>query len=158
MAGTLHLMCGKIAAGKSTLAARLAAAPGTILLSQDFWMKRLWGDELREVADYLRLAPKLNSAMAPLVTDLLGAGLDVVLDFPANTVRTRALWKAAADAAGAGHRLHWLDLPDQVCRERLRRRNAAGEHDFAASDDQFDLITRYFEPPAPGEGLVVVRA
>lgn len=157
MAGTLHLMCGKIAAGKSTLAGRLAAAPGTVLISQDFWMKRLWGDELREVADYLRLAPKLNSAMGPLVTDLLEAGLDVVLDFPANTVRTRAWWKAAAEAAGADHRLHWLDRPDDVCLERLRRRNAAGDHDFAASDDQFDLITRYFEPPAPEEGLTVVR-
>lgn len=157
MAGTLHLVCGKIAAGKSTLCARLAAAPGAILISQDFWLKRLFGEEMRDVADYLRVAPRLNSAMAPLVTDLLKAGLDVVLDFPANTARTRAWWKSAADAAGAGHRLHWLDLPDQLCRERLRRRNAQGGHDFAATDEQFDLITSYFEPPTPDEGLDVVR-
>jgi predicted kinase len=158
MAGTLHLVCGKIAAGKSTLCARLAAAaPGTILISQDFWLKRLFGEELREVADYLRIAPKLNAAMAPLVTDLLAAGLDVVLDFPANTRPTRAWWKRAADDAGAKHRLHWLDRPDSLCLERLRRRNAEGGHDFAATDEQFHLITRYFEPPAPEEGLDVVR-
>lgn len=42
MAGTLHLVCGKIAAGRSTLCVRLAAAPGTILIAQDRWMKRLW--------------------------------------------------------------------------------------------------------------------
>lgn len=158
MAGTLHLVCGKIAAGKSSLCARLAAAPGTILISQDFWMKRLWGEELREVADYLRLAPRLNSAIGPLVTDLLEAGLDVVLDFPANTVRTRSWWKAAAESAGAPHRLHWLDVPDDICRDRLRRRNAEGTHDFAASDEQFELITSYFEAPSAAEGLVVVRA
>ena len=158
MPGILHLVCGKIAAGKSTLCARLAEAPGTVLLSQDFWMKRLWGDELREVADYLRVAPKLNSAMGPLVSDLLAAGLDVVLDFPANTVRTRAWWKAAADTAGAAHVLHWLDVPDEACRERLRRRNAEGTHDFAAtSDEQFDLITSYFEAPEAAEGLNVAR-
>jgi predicted kinase len=157
MAGTLHLVCGKIAAGKSSLCARLAEAPGTILIGQDVWMKRLWGEELVEVADYLRVAPRLNSAMGPLVTDLLAAGLDVVLDFPANTVRTRAWWKAAADAAGAAHRLHWLDVQDEICRERLRRRNAAGEHEFAASDEQFDAITAYFEAPGKAEGLVVVR-
>lgn len=157
MAGTLHLVCGKIAAGKSTLCDRLAAAPGTILISQDFWMKRLFGDELREVADYLRIAPKLNSAMGPLVTDLLAAGLDVILDFPANTAATRAWWKSAADKAGAKPLLHWLDRPDRLCRERLRRRNAEGGHDFAATDEQFDLITAYFEPPAPEEGLEVIR-
>lgn len=157
MAGTLHLVCGKIAAGKSTFCARLAAAPGTILLEQDRWLKRLFGEELREVADYLRVAPRLNSAIGPLVTDLLAAGLDVVLDFPANTVRTRAWWKRSADAAGAAHRLHWIDVPDPVCRERLRRRNAEGGHDFAASDEQFDQITAYFEPPDPGEGLDLVR-
>jgi predicted kinase len=156
MAGILHLVCGKIAAGKSTLCARLAATPGTILIAQDPWMKRLWGEELSEVADYLRLAPRLNSAMAPLVAGLLAAGLDVVLDFPANTATTRAWWKSAADRAGAAHRLHWLDVADEVCRERLRRRNAQGEHEFAASDSQYDEITRYFEPPAAAEGLVVV--
>lgn len=155
--GTLHLLCGKIASGKSTLAARLAGAPRTVLIAQDSWMKRLWGEELREVADYLRLAPKLNAAMAPLVADLLAAGLDVVLDFPANTVRTRAFWKAAADEAGASHLVHWLDRPDALCRERLRRRNDGGGHEFAASDAQYDEITRYFEPPGASEGLTVVR-
>jgi predicted kinase len=39
---TLFLMCGKIAAGKSTLAAKLATAPGTILISEDQWLTRLY--------------------------------------------------------------------------------------------------------------------
>jgi predicted kinase len=157
MTGILHLACGKIAAGKSSLCARLAAAPGTILIGEDVWLKRLFGEEMHEVADYVRVAAKLRSAIGPHVVDLLKAGLDVVLDFPANTVATRAWMKGLAEAAGAAHRLHWLDVPDEVCRERLRRRNAAGEHEFAATDAQFDLITRYFQPPGPEEGLEVVR-
>lgn len=42
---------------------------------------------------------------------------------------------------------------------RLRARNQAGEHDFAATDQQFDFITRYFVPPTEDEGfkLVVYR-
>jgi len=156
MPGTLHLVCGKIAAGKSTLCARLAAAPGTVLIEQDSWLKRLWGDELSEVADYLRVLPKLCAAMGPHVVDLLTAGVDVVLDFPANTVKMRAWMKGLADAAGAPHVVHLLDLPDEVCRERLRRRNAEGKHDFAASDAQFDEITAYFQRPSAEEGLNVV--
>jgi predicted kinase len=33
-APTLYLLCGKIAAGKSTLARRLAARPATLLISK----------------------------------------------------------------------------------------------------------------------------
>jgi len=153
---TLHLVCGKIAAGKSTLCARLAAAPGTLLIGEDFWMKRLFGDELREVADYVRLSARLRAAMGPHVAELLGAGLDIVLDFPANTVATRAWMKGIAEAAGARAKLHLLDVPDETCLARLRRRNAAGEHEFAATDAQFALITRHFEPPRPEEGLEIV--
>ena len=158
MAGTLHLICGKIAAGKSTCCARLAAAPGTVLIEQDRWLKALYGDELVEVADYLRVLPKLCAAIGPHVTDLLKAEVDVVLDFPANTARMRAWMKGLADAAGAPHVLHLLEVPDEECRARLRRRNAEGKHDFAASDAQFDEISAYFQPPAAEEGLNVVAA
>ena len=155
MAGTLHLVCGKIAAGKSTLCARLAAAPRTVLIEQDRWLKCLFGDEMKEVADYLRVVPKLCAAMGPHVIDLLKANVDVVLDFPANTQKMRAWMKDLADAAGAAHVLHLVDVPDELCRERLRRRNAEGAHDFAASDAQFDEISSYFQPPAAEEGLNV---
>jgi hypothetical protein len=54
------------------------------------------------------------------------------------------------------HRLHWLDVPDEICRTRLHARNAAGAHEYAATDEQFDMITRYFVPPTAEEGFEVV--
>ena len=57
----------------------------------------------------------------------------------------------------ADHCLHFLDVPDEVCKARLRARNAAGTHDFAASDAEFDLITSYFVPPSEAEGFRIVR-
>jgi predicted kinase len=156
MPGTLHLVCGKIAAGKSTLCARLGAAPDTVTISEDAWLKALFGEEMKEAADYVRVQAKLLPPMGGLIADLLGAGLDVVLDFQANTVRRRAWMKSVAEAAGAPAILHWLDVPDEVCRARLHARNAAGGHDFAVSDEQFDLITSYFEPPSAEEGLEVL--
>lgn len=36
---TLHMLCGKIASGKSTLARRLADADSTVLLVEDEWLK-----------------------------------------------------------------------------------------------------------------------
>lgn len=153
---TLHLLCGKICAGKSSLSARLAKAPLTVIVSEDKWTAPLFGSEMRTVEDYVRCSARLRAAMAPHLVDLLKAGVSVVLDFPANTVANRAWMKGIFEAAGVAHRLHWLDVPDEICRARLHARNAAGEHEFAATDEQFDLITSYFVPPSAEEGLEIV--
>jgi predicted kinase len=152
----LHMICGKAGSGKSTLARRLSEETGALLISQDAWMAALYPDELVEIADYIRLVPRLSAAMGPHVTELLRAGLTVVLDWPANTVRTRAWMRGVAEAAGAEHRLHVLDVPDQVCLARVQGRNAAGEHEFTLSEAQFAEITRYFEPPTAAEGLKII--
>ena len=156
MTATLHLLCGKIAAGKSSLAAQLGAAPLTVIVSEDQWLFHLFGAEMATVEDYVRCAAKLRKAMAPHVVDLLRAGMSVVLDYPANTLANRAWMKGIAEEAGVPHQLHWLDVPDEVCKARMRARNAAGDHEFAPTDEHFDLITAYFVPPTAAEGLEIV--
>ena len=49
---TLHLLCGKIAAGKSTLARRLARRPATLLVTMDNWMSILFPTENRTIEDF----------------------------------------------------------------------------------------------------------
>jgi predicted kinase len=153
---TLHMLCGKIAAGKSTLAQRLAAAPHTILISEDRWMAALFKDELRTVADYARLAPRLRAAMGDHVVALLKAGLSVVLDFHANTLTNRQWMRSMFERAQADHCLHVLDVADAVCRARLHRRNAEGRHEFAVTDAEFDIITSHFVPPSADEGFKTI--
>jgi predicted kinase len=155
---TLHLLCGKIATGKSTLATELSRAPSTVVISEDFWLSRLFGPEMKDVADYVRCSRRLREAVGPHVQELLRLGVSVVLDFPANTLATRAWMKTLFEGAGADHRLYLLDAPDEVCKARLRARNAAGSHDLAASDAEFDLITSYFVPPSQAEGFKVLRS
>jgi predicted kinase len=71
------MICGKIAAGKSTLARRLADAPATILISEDVWLATLYRDEQRTVADYARNSRRLRDVMGGHVEALLRAGLSV---------------------------------------------------------------------------------
>jgi len=154
---TLYLLCGKIAAGKSTLARGLAARPGTLLISQDHWMSSLFSeDELETIDDFARLSARLRAAMAPHVVDILRQGLSVVLDFPANTVGYRDWMRSLITQAGVAHELHLLDIPDAICKQRLRQRNAEGEHPYQVSEATYDLFTSYFVPPAPDEGFNVV--
>lgn len=152
---TLHLICGKIAAGKSTLARRLANNPATVMISEDHWLARLYPGEINSIDDYIRCAGLLRDVIGDHVVSLLRLGLSVVLDFPANTPGQRQWMRKVFETAGAAHELHYLDLPDAVCKARLRQRNAEGTHDFAASDKEFDAITAYFVPPAVDEGFNV---
>jgi predicted kinase len=153
---TLHMICGKAAAGKSTLAARLAERSGTILISEDAWLSRLYPDEQKTVADYIRNSRRLRQAIEGHIVALLRAGLSVVLDFPANTPATRRWMRGLCESAGVVHRLHFLDVSDGECKARLRVRNEAGTHAFTVSDAEFDEITSYFVPPAADEGLTTV--
>lgn len=153
---TLYLLCGKMAAGKSTLARTLAARPLTVLIGEDRWNATLYPGEILTIDDYRRCSDRLRAAMGPHVVALLKAGLSVVLDFQANTVAVRRWMRTIIDESGAAHELHLLDLPDAVCKQRLRARNAAGEHPYQPTDDDFDLFTRYFVPPSPEEGFNVV--
>lgn len=154
---TLHLLCGKIASGKSTLAASLSETPGTMVISEDTWLAALYVDQMTSVADYVRCAGKLRLALTPHLVALLKAGVSVVLDFPANTVANRQWMMTVIRESGVPHQLHFLDVADDICKARLRARNASGEHDFAATDEQFDLITRYFVAPEEQEGFNIIR-
>jgi predicted kinase len=153
---TLYLLCGKIAAGKSTLANRLAARPATVLISEDHWNSSLFLDELKTIEDYGRYSKRLRNAMGPHVVALLKAGMSVVLDFPANTLTSRGWMRRIIEDANAAHELHFLDIPDETCKRRLGKRNAAGQHPFHVSDSDYEIFTRYFVPPASDEGFNVV--
>jgi len=153
---TLHMLCGKIAAGKSTLAARLGSRDGTVLVSEDAWLGALFSDEMTSAPDYLRCSAKLRRAMGPHISSLLNAGISVVLDFPANTVETRDWVRGILGNTTASHRLHLLDVPDEVCLARLRARNARGDHPFAVTDEQFRRFSLHFVAPTPDEGFTIV--
>jgi predicted kinase len=153
---TLYLLCGKVAAGKSTLARRLAARPATLLISQDHWMSNLFPDENRTIDDFVRLSARLRAAMGPHIVDILQQDVSVVLDFPANTVRYRDWMRSLITQAKVAHELHLLDVPDTICKQRLRQRNADGKHPYQVSEATYDLFTSYFVPPRPDEGFNVV--
>lgn len=151
----LHLFCGKIAAGKSTLAEKIAKEHGALLLSEDIWTAALWPGELTSVEAYSDRTGRLKAVLWPHLAEILQAGQSVALDFPANTRRQRARLKRLIDASGADHVLHVLDVPDAVCLARLEARNADGGHPYSPSIADFRQFAKYFEPPSADEGFAV---
>lgn len=153
----LHMLCGKIAAGKSTLSAELGKGAGTLVLCEDEWLYALFADRLETLADYADCTARLREIVGPLCIDLLRAGNSVVLDFAANRPAERAWMRGLALAAGAQVRLHYLALDDATCLARLKARNARGGHPFQVSEAQFRRVTSHFVPPTEDEGFDVIE-
>ena len=153
--GTLHMLCGKIAAGKSTLSDELGKAENTVVITEDRWIAQLYPSEIKGLGDYFERSERLRWTIAPHVVDLLRVGVSVVLDFHANTVRARRWMRDLFEKAGAAHQLHFLDVPNEVCLARMHARRAAGEH--ALSDTEFHQVTSFFVAPGPDEGFNVIR-
>jgi predicted kinase len=152
----LHMVCGKIASGKSTLTARLGDAPRTVLVSEDKWMACLYPNEIHTLTDYASRAARMRMVLTEHIQALLVAGISVVLDFPFNTASTRAWGYSLFQAIDCEHRLHYLDVSDEICKSRLMARNVSGEHPFQTSEEQYVQISRYFVPPELSEGFHII--
>jgi predicted kinase len=72
---TLHLVCGKIASGKSTLTAQLGSVNRIVVIAEDDWLNVLYSGEMSSISDYGRCMSKLREIIGPHVASLLNAGV-----------------------------------------------------------------------------------
>ncbi len=154
----LIFLCGKMAAGKSTLARRLAAQEHAVLFIQDALLDALYPGAIVNVASYIEYSTRLNKMLAPYVADLLARGVPVVLDFPGNTTNQRAWFRDIIVRSGAEHELHYVDTPDDICKARLKTRSQHLPPGTPwTTEADFELIRSHFRAPAEAEGFNVIR-
>jgi predicted kinase len=156
--GTLYLLCGKMAAGKSTLARELAERGAAILLVQDEWLSHLFPAEIVDVSTFAKFSARLRAALTDHICTLLSRGTSIVLDFPGNTRTQRNWFRLLFERANAHHELHFIDVPNDLCKAQLRERSRhLAEGAAWTSDAEFDAITKFFQPPAADEGFNIIR-
>src|SRR5262249_5289060 len=97
----LIFLCGKMAAGKSTLSRKLAVQENALLLVQDEFLERLFPGEIVDIPDFLKYSSRLKDALGLHIQSLLSHGVSVVLDFPGNTREQRAWFRQLFDASAA---------------------------------------------------------
>ncbi|MBH9552110.1 AAA family ATPase [Inhella gelatinilytica] len=155
---TLYFLCGKMAAGKSTHAQALAQQHQAVLWVQDELLETLYPGEILNLGDFERCSARLRAALGPGVQAVLHRGIDVVLDFPGNTVRQRQWFRALFEGAGAAHELHWVDASDARCKRQLRQRSAHLPPGSPwTTEAEFDAVTAFFQAPTADEGFHVVH-
>ncbi len=84
----LIFLCGKMAAGKSTLARTLARQENAILLAQDELLDRLFPGEITDIPGYVKFSSRLNEALAPHICALLSKVSLWYSTFPATQKRS----------------------------------------------------------------------
>ena len=152
--GALYFFCGKMGAGKSTLAKQVSTQGNMVLIVEDEWLGALYPSLIQSVADYVTYSARLKQPMTVLTQQLLLRGQDVALDFPANTIQQRASLKQIAAAVGCLHHMYYLDVADEVCLGRIKHRRQ--KHPSRADTDtaeMFHAMRRHFRAPQPDEGL-----
>jgi predicted kinase len=154
----LIFVCGKMAAGKSTLARYLAQQEGALLLVQDELLDHLFPGEITDIPGFVKYSSRVRNAIGPHVCALLSKGIAVVLDFPGNTRAQRAWFRELFERANAPHELHFVDASDAVCKRQLEERTKDVPPGTPwTTEAEFEAITAYFQPPADDEKFNVIR-
>jgi len=143
----LILTCGLPGAGKTRLAAQLAADRNAVRLTKDEWLWALgstpWDEPTRE---------KVEHELWRLAQEILRRGLSVVLDFGLWARIERDEMRDAARGLGVGIELHYLDVPTEELWRRIEARNSEppwDSHPIRRAD--LDRWVRVFQAPDVAE-------
>lgn len=152
---TLHFICGKAGAGKTTLARALGRTVPAVVFCEDEWLVKL-GMDTATLDEFETSAARCRVLMGSLALDILRLNVSVIFDFCGNTRGGRGWIRGIFDAADADHLLHFIDATNDECLANIRRRNedrTAGVYWGPVSDETFHAVTSHFVPPQLDEGF-----
>jgi predicted kinase len=150
---TLHFICGKAGAGKTTLARELGRSLPAVVFVEDEWIDML-GFEIKSLEDFRIASIKVRRLIASLASDLLRLDVTVVFDFAGNTRKDRQWVRGIFEDTNADHVLHIIEATDEQCLANIHRRNEEkppGIYSGFVSDETFHAVTAYFVPPQADE-------
>lgn len=152
--GTLYFFAGKMGAGKSTKAKRIAKENNTVLISEDEWLETLYPTQIHSFEHYLKYSNQIKPLIKSHVQSILKTGTDVVMDFPGNTVEQRRWLVEISSDIQTSHQLIFLNLSDDQCIQQIKKRryeDPSREH--FDTIEMFNHVSKFFKAPSENEGL-----
>ena len=159
----IHLICGPIGAGKTTIAHQLAEQHGAIRFSEDEWLSHLFipdapenllDEPMEMVAAWAtERYQRCRGQIWPLCEQLLKQGMHVVLDGAAANKEQRDKIREKAIKTGVGFKLYYVTTDTETRRSRVLERNVKGGKTYSieVTPEVFELMENFFEIPDESE-------
>lgn len=147
------MTCGKICSGKSTYSEKLRIKYNAVILSVDEITLALFGQNAGDKHDdYVERTEKY---LFDKSLDIIGVGVNVVLDWGFWTKKERDYAKQFYRSKGVDCEFHFIDISDDKWRMRMEKRNkeiAAGKVAAYYVDDNLSAkVDSIFERPCKEE-------
>lgn len=149
---TIHLIEGPVGAGKSTYAGKLALELGAPHLNLDEWMVTLFRPDRPQdnfMAWYAERKERCIAQIWLVAEMVLQTTSTVILELGLVQRAAREDFYRRVDGTDHKLQVHWLDVPETVRHERVRKRNTEQGSTFQmeVSDEVFALANSAWESP-----------
>jgi len=135
----LHLICGLPGSGKTTLAKSIAASTGAIRFSPDEWIKDIWNDKAETEGNQFR--DQVEQLQWTMAKQVLRNSIDVIIEWGTWGRSEREKLRDEAKAVGAGVKFYYLDIPREILKERVLKRNQDIErHEFYIPEKEIETF------------------
>ena len=142
------ILCGKVAAGKTTYAKQLARSLPSVILSIDDLVVSL-RDHCEGPRRLRELEGKIRAYDGSLAKQLVPQGITCIIDHGHWTRDSRQQIIDACRADGLPYRLVWLTCPRGIRLQRLKQRNeqvrSSGEKGYVIDAEQLERFDSWFE-------------
>ena len=142
------ILCGKVAAGKTTYAKQLARSLPSVILSIDDLVVSL-RDHCEGPRQLRELEGMIRAYDGSLAKQLVPQGITCIIDHGHWTRDSRRQIIDACRADGLPYRLVWLTCPRRIRLQRLKQRNeqvrSSGEKGYVIDAEQLERFDSWFE-------------
>ena len=154
----LHIICGFVGAGKTTLAKKLEKKYKAIRFSTDEWMIELFNFKGNFGKKYIDSKKRCKEFIWKLAKEILLSKRDVVLDFGFWSKKERALFFKRAKQIGVEPVLYFLDIPIKELKKRVNFRNKKLDaKTFNITEIWFNKWLPLFEAPKSSEQPIIIN-
>jgi predicted kinase len=152
----IHIILGNTGAGKTTYALSLKEQEQGVIFSVDHWNKTLFLEDKKPddgVDWFLERIERSDTMIQSLVVQLAAVGTPAILDLGFAKKDRRERFYAFAKAYKIPIQLHFLDIPLEVRKQRVMKRNQekGTTFQFEVSETDIEFMETWFEKPTPKE-------
>lgn len=152
----MHLIVGNTGSGKTTYSNLLKTKTNGVVFSIDKWNKTLFLKDKKETDGldwFLERIERSESIILDLVSQLKQSNTDAILDLGFSKFTHREKFRNFAKTNAIEVKLHFIDLPKSLRKERVLKRNTEKGNTFAfeVSEADFNFMESWFEIPSKEE-------